>query len=136
MELEADSEVLHTITDLQPGTTYMLCLKALGEFQNSTEVTHSVVTNTGKLPEKRKQNIDDLMQERRNSSVIAMELRFSCTKPSISSMVTPDSRASNACFLLCTPKHTVEQTVELPVIWRINGSNYMVYFKWTTTNAL
>ena len=49
MELEADGEVIHMISDLQPGTKYMLCLIALGEFQNSIEVTHGVVTNTGKL---------------------------------------------------------------------------------------
>ena len=28
-------------------------------------------------------NIDGLVQERRNSSVLAMELRLSCTNPSI-----------------------------------------------------
>ena len=39
------------------------------------------------MSEKLKWNIDGLVQERRNSSALAMELRLSCTKPSIWGLV-------------------------------------------------
>ena len=35
-------------------------------------------------------HIDGLVQERRNSSALAMELHLSCTKPSISDVAFPD----------------------------------------------
>ena len=43
-------------------------------------------------------NIDGLVQERRNSSALAMELRLSCTKPSIWYVRLPEGG-----HLLCGP---------------------------------
>ena len=45
----------------------------------------SAMTSAGKVPTKSRSyiHIDGLMQERRNSSALAMELRLSCTNPSI-----------------------------------------------------
>ena len=85
------------------------------------------------------------MKERRNSRALAIELRYSCTNPSIlwQHMMTssngntfrisgplcgeitdyrwiPPTKASDAglwCCLWCAPKQTAEQAVEMVVIW-------------------
>ena len=46
--------------------------------------------------------IDELVQERRNSSALAMELRLSCTKPLICPSVVP-SMWCPLCGALCVP---------------------------------
>ena len=65
------------------------------------------------------QQIDSLVQEKRNSSVLAMELRLSCTNPSKYSFISSSLKNSNSSFFsyfsLCesSPVSTILMSIEL-----------------------
>ena len=69
----------------------------------------------------RKQEIDVLVQERHNSSVLAMELHLSCTNPSkyqSSYVVSPQQRVMWGFddSLILSPSKPLEEPVERPLI--------------------
>ena len=64
--------------------SYTLTLNMLNVFKDYKRFTFWIVSWICLVPSKspEQQNIDGLMQGRRNSSALAMELRLSCTNPS------------------------------------------------------
>ena len=54
------------------------CLPHITDNQNDTHVTDAAITGLGCCS----YQTDGLVQEKRNSSALAMELRLSCTSPS------------------------------------------------------